>query len=126
MLIGQFGMALGELWWTEDLAADCAEDGVYEVFLVSVPLNAPGASGLHRTPWPSSRNLRARAIGANADRRPRPAQACGSPGRAAIGRSRQPARSSCRPVTGEVVFVDCQNKTRQERLEGIPEVPLGP
>jgi kynurenine formamidase len=45
MLIGQFGMALGELWWTEDLAADCAADGVYEVFLVSVPLNAPGAIG---------------------------------------------------------------------------------
>jgi kynurenine formamidase len=45
MLIGQFGMALGELWWTEDLAADCAEDSVYEVFLVSVPLNAPGGIG---------------------------------------------------------------------------------
>jgi kynurenine formamidase len=45
MLIGQFGMALGELWWTEDLAADCAADGIYEVFLVSVPLNAPGAIG---------------------------------------------------------------------------------
>jgi hypothetical protein len=38
-------MALGELWWTEDLAADCAEDGVNEVFLVSVPLNAPGGIG---------------------------------------------------------------------------------
>lgn len=45
MLIGQFGMALGELWWTEDLAADCAADGVYEVFLVSAPLNAPGGIG---------------------------------------------------------------------------------
>jgi kynurenine formamidase len=45
MLIGQFGMALGELWWTEDLAADCAEDGVYEVFLVSAPLHAPGGIG---------------------------------------------------------------------------------
>ncbi len=45
MLIGQFGMALGELWWTEDLAEDCAADGVYEVFLASVPLNAPGAIG---------------------------------------------------------------------------------
>jgi kynurenine formamidase len=45
MLIGQFGMALGELWWTEDLAADCAEDAIYEVFLVSVPLNAPGGIG---------------------------------------------------------------------------------
>ncbi|MGH9047870.1 MAG: cyclase family protein [Acidimicrobiales bacterium] len=45
MLIGQFGMALGELWWTDDLAADCAADGVHEVFLVSAPLNAPGGIG---------------------------------------------------------------------------------
>jgi len=45
ILIGQFGMALGELWWTEDLAADCAADGVYEVFLTSMPMNAPGAIG---------------------------------------------------------------------------------
>jgi len=45
ILIGQFGMALGELWWTRDLAADCAADGVYEVFLVSVPLHAPGGIG---------------------------------------------------------------------------------
>jgi len=45
MLIGQFGMALGELWWTEDLAADCAADGVYEAFLTSAPLHAPGGIG---------------------------------------------------------------------------------
>jgi kynurenine formamidase len=45
MLIGQFGMALGELWWTEDLAADCAADGVYEMFLTSTPLHAPGGIG---------------------------------------------------------------------------------
>jgi kynurenine formamidase len=45
ILIGQFGMALGELWWTEDLAADCAADGVYEMFLVSTPLHGPGAIG---------------------------------------------------------------------------------
>jgi kynurenine formamidase len=45
ILIGQFGMALGELWWTEDLAADCASDGVYEAFLVSSPMHAPGAIG---------------------------------------------------------------------------------
>ena len=45
ILIAQFGMALGELWWTEDLAADCAEDGIHEAFLVSMPLNAPGAVG---------------------------------------------------------------------------------
>jgi len=45
MLIGQFGMALGELWWTEDLAADCAADGVYEIFLASSPMNAAGGLG---------------------------------------------------------------------------------
>ena len=45
MLIGQFGMALGELWWLADLAADCAADGVYEMFLVSAPMNAPGGIG---------------------------------------------------------------------------------
>ena len=45
MLIGQFGMALGELWWLSDLASDCAADRVYEMFLVSAPLNAPGGIG---------------------------------------------------------------------------------
>ena len=45
MLIGQFGMALGELWWTEDLAADCANDGIYEAFFASMPMNAPGGIG---------------------------------------------------------------------------------
>ena len=45
VLIGQFGMALGELWWLADLAADCAADGRYEAFLVSAPFNAPGGIG---------------------------------------------------------------------------------
>ena len=45
MLIGQLGLALGELWWLADLAADCAADGVYEMFLVSAPMNAPGGIG---------------------------------------------------------------------------------
>jgi kynurenine formamidase len=45
ILIGQFGMALGELWWTEDLAADCAADGVSECMLASAPLNGPGGIG---------------------------------------------------------------------------------
>jgi kynurenine formamidase len=45
MLIGQFGMALGELWWLADLAGDCAADGVHEMFFVSAPLNAPGGIG---------------------------------------------------------------------------------
>jgi len=41
MLIGSFGMALGELWWLDDLAADCAADGVHVGMLVSTPWNAP-------------------------------------------------------------------------------------
>jgi hypothetical protein len=45
MLIGQFGMALGELWWLKDLADDCAADGVCEAFFVSAPLNGPGDIG---------------------------------------------------------------------------------
>ena len=45
MLIGQFGMALGELWWLADLADDCAADGISEMFLVSAPMNAPGGIG---------------------------------------------------------------------------------
>ncbi len=45
MLIGQFGMALGELWWMKDLADDCAADGVHESFLVSSPMHAPGGIG---------------------------------------------------------------------------------
>lgn len=39
MLIGSFGMALGELWWLDDLVADCRSDGVYESLLVSTPWN---------------------------------------------------------------------------------------
>ncbi len=45
VLIGQFGMAIGELWQLDDLADDCAADGVAEVFLVSSPMNLPGGIG---------------------------------------------------------------------------------
>jgi hypothetical protein len=45
MLIGSFGMALGELWWLHDLAQDCAHDGVYEGLLVSAPTRAPAGIG---------------------------------------------------------------------------------
>lgn len=44
-LIGQFGMALGELWQLDDLAADCAADGVYEFLLTSSPLHSAGGIG---------------------------------------------------------------------------------
>ncbi len=45
ILIGQFGMALGELWALDSLAADCAADGAFEFLLVSAPLNIPGGIG---------------------------------------------------------------------------------
>jgi kynurenine formamidase len=45
ILIGQFGLALGELWWLNELADDCASDGAYEVFLVSAPIHNIGGIG---------------------------------------------------------------------------------
>ena len=45
VLIGQFGLALGELWELGALAADCARDGVYEMFFTAAPLNVPGGIG---------------------------------------------------------------------------------
>jgi kynurenine formamidase len=39
------GMMLGELWWLEDLATDCASDGVYTFHLVAAPLRVTGAVG---------------------------------------------------------------------------------
>ena len=37
-LIGQLGMAVGELWWLHDLAMSCRQDSRYEVFLTSAPI----------------------------------------------------------------------------------------
>lgn len=44
-LIGQLGMALGELWWLCDLARACRKDGRHEVLLVSAPLHVAGGIG---------------------------------------------------------------------------------
>jgi kynurenine formamidase len=44
-LIPHFGMPIGEMWYLEDLAADCAADGIYEFMLTSAPLNVPGGVG---------------------------------------------------------------------------------
>ncbi len=41
-IIGLWGMPIGEMFYLESLAADCAEDGVYEFFLTSAPLNKLG------------------------------------------------------------------------------------
>jgi hypothetical protein len=45
VLIGGFGMALGELWWLADLVADCRSDGIFECLLVSAPLHLSGGIG---------------------------------------------------------------------------------
>ena len=42
MLIGSFGMGLGELWWTADLADDCRQDGRHTMFISSGPLHVAG------------------------------------------------------------------------------------
>jgi kynurenine formamidase len=45
IIIGQFGMGVGELWDLDALAADCAADSVWECFLMSAPLYIPGGIG---------------------------------------------------------------------------------
>lgn len=44
-LIGLLGFAIGELWDLEDLAEDCARDGVNEFLLASAPLHVTGGIG---------------------------------------------------------------------------------
>ncbi|CAN5276056.1 cyclase family protein [soil metagenome] len=44
-LIALLGMAVGELWKLDELAEDCAQDGVYEFFLTCKPLNLIGGVG---------------------------------------------------------------------------------
>jgi kynurenine formamidase len=45
ILIGQLGLAIGELWWLDDLARSCRQDGRYEMLLTAAPLNVPGGVG---------------------------------------------------------------------------------
>lgn len=45
------GLTLGEFWNLEELAADCAEDGVYEFLLVAPPMVIPGAVGSVVNPY---------------------------------------------------------------------------
>ena len=44
-LIGLLGLALGEMWRLDELAADCAQDGVYDFMVVAKPLNVVGGVG---------------------------------------------------------------------------------
>jgi len=44
-LLRDLGVYIGEIWWLEELAEDCAQDGRYEFFLAAQPLHIPGAVG---------------------------------------------------------------------------------
>jgi kynurenine formamidase len=44
-MLAFFGMPIGEMWNLEGLADDCADDGNYDFFLTSAPLNIPGGVG---------------------------------------------------------------------------------
>jgi hypothetical protein len=39
------GLVQGQLWYLDELAADCAGDRVYEFLLVATPLPLTGAAG---------------------------------------------------------------------------------
>ena len=42
ILLGGWGMPIGEMWDLETLSEECAAQGRYEFFLTSMPLNIPG------------------------------------------------------------------------------------
>jgi kynurenine formamidase len=44
-LLALLGMPLGEMWYVDQLAADCAADGVYDFLFTSAPLNLHGGVG---------------------------------------------------------------------------------
>jgi hypothetical protein len=45
LALRDMGMSIGELWFVEDLAADCAVDGVYDMFLAAQALPVTGGVG---------------------------------------------------------------------------------
>jgi kynurenine formamidase len=45
VMVVSMGLLVGEIWYLDDLAEDCADDGVYEFLLVAPPLVIPGAVG---------------------------------------------------------------------------------
>ncbi len=44
-MLKNLGVYMGEIWWLEELAADCEADGRYEFFLAAQPLHIPGGVG---------------------------------------------------------------------------------
>ncbi|OAN69167.1 cyclase [Jannaschia sp. EhC01] len=45
VVIPAIGITMGEMFYLRELAADCAEDGIYEFFFCAPPLNLPGGTG---------------------------------------------------------------------------------
>jgi len=45
VVIPAIGISMGEIFYLKELAADCAEDRVYEFFFVAPPLHLPGGAG---------------------------------------------------------------------------------
>jgi kynurenine formamidase len=45
VILVNMGLLVGEIWYLEDIAADCAADGVYEFMLSAPPLVIPNAVG---------------------------------------------------------------------------------
>lgn len=45
VMIPTMGLFVGEIWYLDELADDCAADGIYEFQLVAPPLNIPRAVG---------------------------------------------------------------------------------
>jgi hypothetical protein len=45
ILIGQFDLAIGELWWLDDPARSCRADRRYESFMTAAPVNVVGGIG---------------------------------------------------------------------------------
>lgn len=50
IMIVAMALLVGEIWFLDDLAEDCAADGVYEFLLVAPPLVIPGAVGAPLNP----------------------------------------------------------------------------
>lgn len=49
-LIRDLGVTLGELWWLDDLAKACREEGRWEFFLCAAPLNVTNGAGTPLNP----------------------------------------------------------------------------
>jgi len=45
VVIPKMGLTLGEIFYLQDIGADCADDGVYEFLFCAPPLPITGAVG---------------------------------------------------------------------------------